>query len=215
MTSDQQAGISGTACPAAEADLAALVREAGEPVPAHAFATPRIDAGAFIAPGAVVYGDVAIGADSSVWFGCVIRGDVQAIRIGARSNIQDGAVIHASTNGAPTLIGDDVTVGHSAVLHACTLESGAFVGLGALVLDRATVHAGGMLAAGAVLTSGKAVGTGELWAGNPARVAAYRAGGAAVDARTTSSGLRRMSRTAQSGASMVCSTSLAASSPMP
>jgi carbonic anhydrase/acetyltransferase-like protein (isoleucine patch superfamily) len=154
----------------AEAQLGALVREAGEPLPAYVHATPRIDASAFIASNAVVYGDVSIGAETSIWFGCVLRGDVQAIRIGARCNIQDGTIIHASTNGEPSRIGDDVTVGHAAVLHACTLESGAFVGLGALVLDRAIVRSEGMLAAGAVLTSGKVVGTGELWAGNPARL---------------------------------------------
>jgi carbonic anhydrase/acetyltransferase-like protein (isoleucine patch superfamily) len=154
----------------AEADIDALVRAAGEALPAYVHATPRIDASAFIASNAVVVGDVTIGAETSIWFGCVLRGDVQAIRIGARCNIQDATVIHASTNGEPTRIGDDVTVGHAAVLHACTLESGAFVGLGALVLDRAIVRSEGMLAAGAVLTSGKVVGTGELWAGNPARL---------------------------------------------
>jgi carbonic anhydrase/acetyltransferase-like protein (isoleucine patch superfamily) len=154
----------------AEAEVAALVREAGETPPAYVHAEPRIDAGAFIADNAVVRGDVSIGAGTSIWFGCVLRGDVQAIRIGARCNIQDGTIIHASTNGEATLIGDEVTVGHAAVLHACTLESGAFVGLGALVLDRAIVRSEGMLAAGAVLTSGKVVGAGELWAGNPARL---------------------------------------------
>jgi carbonic anhydrase/acetyltransferase-like protein (isoleucine patch superfamily) len=154
----------------AEADIAALVRETGETLPVYVHATPVIDASAFIANNAVVCGDVAIGADTSIWFGCVVRGDVQAIRIGARCNIQDGTVIHASTNGEPTRIGDDVTVGHAAVLHACTLESGAFVGLGARVLDRAVVRSEGMLAAGAVLTSGKVVGSGELWGGNPARL---------------------------------------------
>jgi carbonic anhydrase/acetyltransferase-like protein (isoleucine patch superfamily) len=154
----------------AEAALAALVGEASDPVPPYAHATPLIDASAFIADNAVVRGDVSIGAETSIWFGCVLRGDVQTIRIGARCNIQDGTIIHASTNGEPTRIGDDVTVGHAAVLHACTLESGAFVGLGALVLDRAIVRSEGMLAAGAVLTSGKVVGAGELWAGNPARL---------------------------------------------
>jgi carbonic anhydrase/acetyltransferase-like protein (isoleucine patch superfamily) len=156
--------------PKAQAHIAALVREAGETLPAYLHATPVIDASAFIANNAVVCGDVTIGAETSVWFGCVLRGDVQAIRIGARCNIQDGTIIHVSTNGEPTRIGDDVTVGHAAVLHACTLESGAFVGLGARVLDRAVVRSGGMLAAGAVLTSGKTVGAGELWAGNPARL---------------------------------------------
>ena len=139
-------------------------------VPTHAFAIPQVDDNAFIAANAVVIGDVSIGVDASVWFGCVIRGDVQHISIGARSNIQDCTVIHASTNGPPTLIGEDVTVGHSAVLHACTLENCAFVGIGACVLDRAIVRAGGMLAAGAVLTPGKVVNPGELWGGNPARL---------------------------------------------
>lgn len=154
----------------AEAEIAALVREAGETLPAYVYAMPRVDASAFIADNAVVWGDVSIGAETSIWFGCVVRGDVQAIRIGERCNIQDGTIIHASTNGEATRIGDEVTVGHAAVLHACTLESGAFVGLGALVLDRAIVRSEGMLAAGAVLTSGKVVGAGELWAGNPARL---------------------------------------------
>lgn len=136
----------------------------------HASVAPRIDESAFIASNAIVIGDVAIEAGASVWFGCVIRGDVQHIRIGARSNIQDGTVIHATTNGQSTDIGEDVTVGHAAVLHACTLENGAFVGIGACVLDRAVVKSGGMLAAGAVLTPGKIVASGELWGGNPARL---------------------------------------------
>lgn len=139
-------------------------------VPAHVLAVPAVDPAAFVAENALVLGDVSIGADSSVWFGCVLRGDVQAIRIGKRTNIQDGTVIHASTDGRPTLIGDDVTVGHAAVLHACTIESGAFVGIGARVLDGGVVMGGGMLAAGALLTPGKAVRPGELWAGSPARL---------------------------------------------
>jgi carbonic anhydrase/acetyltransferase-like protein (isoleucine patch superfamily) len=153
-----------------EATVAAPLGEAGDMLASYLHATPRIDASTFIADNAVVCGDVSIGAETSIWFGCVLRGDVQAIRIGVRCNIQDGTIIHASTNGEPTRIGDEVTVGHAAVLHACTLEGGAFVGLGARVLDRAIVRSEGMLAAGAVLTSGKVVGEGELWAGNPARL---------------------------------------------
>lgn len=137
---------------------------------AHVRATPQIDDSAFIAANAIVIGNVSIAADASIWFGCVIRGDVQRISIGARSNIQDGTIIHVTTNGQPTNIGEDVTVGHAAVLHACTLESGSFVGIGACVLDRAVVMGGGMLAAGAVLTPGKIVPSGELWGGNPARL---------------------------------------------
>jgi carbonic anhydrase/acetyltransferase-like protein (isoleucine patch superfamily) len=139
-------------------------------VPSHALQTPAVDATAFIAAGAVVVCDVRIAEHASVWYGCVIRGDVQRISIGARSNIQDGTIIHASTGGMPTSIGADVTIGHAAVLHGCTIEDGAFIGIGARVLDGATVMRGGMLAAGAVLTPRKTVGTGELWAGNPAKL---------------------------------------------
>ena len=143
---------------------------------------PRIHPSAFIAPGAVVIGDVEIGAESSVWFGCVIRGDVNKVRIGARSNIQDGTVIHVAsgeqpvsatskipTNGYPTLIGDDVTVGHMALLHACVVKSRGFVGMKSIVMDGAKIESNGMLATGAMLTPGKIVGGGELWAGSPAK----------------------------------------------
>lgn len=133
-------------------------------------AVPQVDDSAFVAGSAALIGDVRIGAEASVWFGCVLRGDVQGIRIGARSNIQDGTVIHCTTNGRPTVVGDDTTIGHAAVLHACTIEDQAFVGIGATVLDGAVVMRGAMLAAGAVLTPGKRVGSGELWAGNPARL---------------------------------------------
>lgn len=130
---------------------------------------PTISDEAFIAPGAVVIGDVQIGAGSSVWFNCTVRGDVHEIRIGQRSNIQDGTTIHATKGKFGTYIGDDVLVGHNCVLHACTLESGAFVGMGAIVLDGAVVEGGGMLAAGATLTPGKRIPRGELWAGAPAK----------------------------------------------
>jgi carbonic anhydrase/acetyltransferase-like protein (isoleucine patch superfamily) len=113
---------------------------------------------------------VTIGEQSSIWFNCVLRGDVQRISIGRRTNIQDGSIVHGTTNGLPAIIGDDVTVGHGAILHACTLEDGSFVGFGARVLDGAVVQSGGMLAAGAVLSPRKIVRTGELWAGNPARL---------------------------------------------
>jgi len=131
---------------------------------------PRIADDVFIAPGAVVVGDVEIGAGSSVWFGCVIRGDEQSVRIGERVNLQDGTVIHVDSRKQGTVIGDDVTVGHKALLHACTLETGAYVGMGATVLDEAVVEGGAMLAGGALLTPGKVVPRGELWAGRPARL---------------------------------------------
>ncbi len=132
---------------------------------------PRIAPDAWIAPTAAVIGDVEIGAGSGVWFHCVLRGDTSRIRVGARTNIQDCTLVHVNEgeDGA-TLIGDDVTIGHSCIIHACTLENGAFVGMGATVLDGAVIESGGVLAAGALLAPGKRIGRGELWMGAPARL---------------------------------------------
>ena len=130
---------------------------------------PKIDPSVFVAHGAAVIGDVEIGRDSAVWYNCVLRGDVNEIRIGERVNLQDATVIHVSTHGQGTYIGNDVSVGHQALLHACTLEDGAFVGMKAVVMDAARVAGGGMLAAGALLTPGKVVKSGELWTGWPAK----------------------------------------------
>lgn len=130
---------------------------------------PTIAPSAFIAPTATVIGDVEIGEDAGIWFGCIIRGDVNIIRIGARTNIQDGSIIHVSKDGQGTFIGDDVTLGHMVLLHACTLQSGCFIGMHATIMDDCVVETGGMLAAGALLTPGKRIGAGQLWAGSPAR----------------------------------------------
>lgn len=130
---------------------------------------PKLGARVFIAPTAVVIGDVVIDDDASVWFGCILRGDVNAIRIGARTNIQDATVVHVAKDTVGTYIGSDITIGHMALLHACTLEDGAFIGMRATVMDECVVEAGGMLAAGALLTPGKRVGPGQLWAGQPAK----------------------------------------------
>lgn len=130
---------------------------------------PTIDPTAFIAANAVVIGDVVIGPETGIWFGCVVRGDVHEIRIGARTNIQDGTVIHVSSNIQGTYIGDDITVGHMALLHACTLESGCFIGMKACVMDGAVVETGAMVAAGALVAPGKRVKAGWLWAGIPAK----------------------------------------------
>ena len=130
---------------------------------------PRVHQSAYVAPGAALIGDVVIGPRSSLWFGVVARGDINEIRIGERTNIQDGAIIHVSSTGQGTYIGDGVTVGHLAVIHACTLENGSFVGIKACVLDDAVVQSGAMVAAGALVTPGKVVPTGELWGGVPAR----------------------------------------------
>ncbi len=131
---------------------------------------PRIDPTAFIAPSSVVIGDVEIGAGSSIWFNATVRGDVHEIRIGQRSNVQDNCVIHVTSKKLGTYIGNDVTIGHGAILHACTIEDGAFIGMGSIVMDGAVVEGGGMVAAGALVAPGKRVRRGELWAGNPARL---------------------------------------------
>jgi carbonic anhydrase/acetyltransferase-like protein (isoleucine patch superfamily) len=130
---------------------------------------PRIAAGVFVAPTAAVIGDVVIGAGSNVWFGCVVRGDVNEIRIGERTNIQDGTIIHVTRQKCGTYIGSEVTIGHMVLLHACTLEDGAFVGMQATVMDGAVVEGGAMVAAGALITPGKRVRRGQLWAGRPAK----------------------------------------------
>ena len=132
---------------------------------------PRIAATAFIAPTAAVIGDVEIGEESSIWFHCVLRGDANRIRIGRRTNIQDGSIVHVNEGAAyAALIGDDVTVGHAAVVHACTLHDRAFVAIGSTVLDGAVIEEAGVLAAGSVLTPGKRIGRYELWQGTPARL---------------------------------------------
>ncbi|HEX4369537.1 MAG TPA: gamma carbonic anhydrase family protein [Rhodopila sp.] len=131
---------------------------------------PTIADDAFIAPTAAVIGDVVIGSETGIWFHCLVRGDMNAIRIGARTNIQDGTVIHVDSGAFSTFIGDDVTVGHNAVIHACTLKNRAFVGISATVLDGAVIEEGGMLAAGGLLTPGKVIGPNEMWTGSPAKL---------------------------------------------
>ncbi|GAC1419801.1 MAG: gamma carbonic anhydrase family protein [Novosphingobium sp.] len=139
--------------------------------------TPKIHESAFIAPGCRIIGNVEIGPDASIWYNCVIRGDVNAIRIGARSNIQDGSVIHCDSpmpgapDGFPTLIGEDVLIGHMAMIHGCTLHDRAFVGLSTTVMNGCVIESDGMLGAGALLTPGKRIATNQLWTGRPAAYA--------------------------------------------
>ncbi|MBI5059394.1 gamma carbonic anhydrase family protein [candidate division KSB1 bacterium] len=129
---------------------------------------PTIHESAWIAPGAVVIGDTVIGPECSVWFGAIIRGDVNSIRIGAKTNIQDGAVCHVTIARAKLEIEELVTVAHGVVVHGCTLKSGCMVGIGARVLDHAVIGSGSVIAAGAVVLEGTNVPPGELWAGVPA-----------------------------------------------
>jgi carbonic anhydrase/acetyltransferase-like protein (isoleucine patch superfamily) len=130
---------------------------------------PKIPSSVFMAKGAVVIGDVELGEECSVWFNAVIRGDVNYIRIGRRTNIQDGAIIHVTHEKYPTVIGDDVTIGHGAILHACTIKDRALIGMGAKVLDRAVIGSYSLIAAGAVITEGCEVPERTLMAGVPAK----------------------------------------------
>ena len=148
--------------------MAALIRP-------HRGVTPKIAASAFLAETAVVIGNVEIGENASIWYGCVLRGDDNTIRVGARTNIQDGTIVHINHEregaaGTKTFIGSGVTIGHMALIHACTLEDGCFIGMRACVMDGAVVESGAMVAAGALVTPGKRVKHGELWAGSPAKL---------------------------------------------
>jgi carbonic anhydrase/acetyltransferase-like protein (isoleucine patch superfamily) len=123
-----------------------------------------------VAPGATLIGAVELGPDASVWYGCVLRGDVHKIRVGARSNVQDLSVVHVTRDRFATEIGDDVTVGHRAVVHGCRIGDGALVGIGAIVLDGAIVGEGAWIGAGAVVTPGSEIPPRMLALGAPARV---------------------------------------------
>jgi carbonic anhydrase/acetyltransferase-like protein (isoleucine patch superfamily) len=138
---------------------------------------PRIHPSAYVDDTAVVIGDVEIGEDSSVWPLCVIRGDIQSIRIGARTSIQDGTIIHVTHDsrfcpgGQPTRIGNDVTVGHKVILHACTIEDYCLIGMGAIMMDQAVVQARVPLGAGSVVPPGKVLESGYLYVGSPVKQA--------------------------------------------
>jgi carbonic anhydrase/acetyltransferase-like protein (isoleucine patch superfamily) len=132
---------------------------------------PKIAASAYIAPGVVITGDVEIGPETSIWPGCVLRGDVNIIRIGARTNIQDGSVVHVTHGGQGTHIGNNVTIGHMVLLHDCTLADHSFIGMKSAVIDRAKVESFAMVGAMSLVTQGKVVPSGQLWVGSPARFA--------------------------------------------
>ena len=131
--------------------------------------TPSVDAARFVAPDAVVAGDVELGDDATLWFGVVVRAEGTQVRIGARTNVQDGSVLHADP-GQPCTVGDDVTIGHRAVVHGCTVEDGALIGMGAVLLNGAVIGAGSIVGAGAVVREGQEVPPHSLVAGVPARV---------------------------------------------
>ena len=136
---------------------------------------PKIAPSAYVDESAVVTGNVVIGADSSVWPMCSVRGDIHSIRIGERSNIQDGSILHVTHDsefapgGNALSIGDDVTVGHNAVIHACTVEDSCLIGMGSVILDGAVIKTGAMLGAGSLVSPGKVLEGGYLWLGSPAK----------------------------------------------
>ncbi len=131
---------------------------------------PKIHETAFVAENATIIGDVEIGEDSSVWFGSVVRGDVNYIKIGARTNIQDGSVIHVSSKTHPTVLEDEVTLGHRVTLHGCHIETGCLIGIGATVLDGVRVGRSSLVAAGSLLTPDTQIPPGSLVMGSPARI---------------------------------------------
>ena len=132
--------------------------------------SPRLHPTVLVLEGATIIGDVEMGEGSSVWPGTVVRGDVCHVRVGARTNLQDGVVVHVTTDVHPTIIGDDVTVGHRAVLHGCTIKDRCLIGIGAIVLDGAVVGPDAMIGAGALVTPGTVLPPGTLVLGSPARV---------------------------------------------
>ena len=138
---------------------------------------PKVKDNVFIADGVVVIGDVEINENSNIWFNSVIRADVNFIKIGKRCNIQDGTIIHVSShgfsakgkNGNPTIISDNVTIGHNATIHACEIGENSLIGMGSIILDQAIIEDMSFIAAGTVITPGRIVKTRELWAGNPGK----------------------------------------------
>lgn len=131
--------------------------------------TPQVHEQAWVAPGAVLAGEVSVGAETGIWYACVVRADLAPITLGARTNVQDGSVLHADP-GFPATIGDGVTIGHRAVVHGCTVADDVLIGMGAVLMNGVHVGAGSLIAAGAVLTQGTVVPPGSLVAGVPGKV---------------------------------------------
>lgn len=131
---------------------------------------PELGRGVFLAETCAVIGDVVIGEESSIWYGTVVRGDVMPIRIGARTSIQDNTVIHVTSDFSGTIIGNDCTIGHSAIIHACTVEDFCLIGMGAIILDGAVIGRGSFVGAGALVTPGTNIPPGSMVLGSPAKV---------------------------------------------
>jgi carbonic anhydrase/acetyltransferase-like protein (isoleucine patch superfamily) len=130
---------------------------------------PKLGDNCFIAPNATIIGDVVMGNECSVWFSAVIRGDVNSIRIGNKVNIQDGAIIHCTYQKHPTIIGNNVSIGHNAIVHGCIIHDNVLIGMGAIVMDNCVIESNSIIAAGAVITQNTVVASGTIWAGVPAK----------------------------------------------
>jgi gamma-carbonic anhydrase len=132
--------------------------------------TPQLGEGVFVAENAAIIGDVVIGAESSIWYGTQVRGDVMPIRVGARTSIQDNSVVHVTSDFSGTEIGSDCTIGHNAIIHACTVEDFSLIGMGSILLDGCRIGTGSLIGAGALVTPGTIIPPGSLVLGSPARV---------------------------------------------
>ncbi|MFV0530411.1 MAG: gamma carbonic anhydrase family protein [Flavobacteriales bacterium] len=130
---------------------------------------PKIGKDCFLAENATLVGDITMGSNCSIWFNAVLRGDVNSIVLGEKVNIQDGAVVHCTYQKTKTMIGNNVSVGHNAIIHGCIIHDDVLIGMGAIVMDEAVVESGSIVAAGAIVTQGTRIGKGELWAGVPAK----------------------------------------------
>jgi carbonic anhydrase/acetyltransferase-like protein (isoleucine patch superfamily) len=131
--------------------------------------SPQFGNNCFVSPNATIVGDVVMGDDCSVWFNTVIRGDVHYIKLGNKVNVQDGAIIHCTYQKNPTIIGNNVSIGHNALLHGCTVQDNVLIGMGAIVMDKCVIHENAIIAAGAVVLEGTVVEAGSIYAGVPAR----------------------------------------------
>ena len=130
---------------------------------------PQLGDNCFVAPNATIVGDVVMGNDCSIWFNAVIRGDVHFIKMGNKVNVQDGAVIHCTYQKNPTIIGNNVSIGHNALVHGCTIQDDVLIGMGSIIMDRCVIHSNSIIAAGAVVLEGTVVEAGTIYAGVPAR----------------------------------------------
>jgi gamma-carbonic anhydrase len=151
-------------------ESASKIQQENRLIRAYRGKAPQVAASAYVDAAATLIGDIVIGEESSVWPGVVIRGDVHYVRIGARTNVQDGSVLHVMRDEHPLILGDNVTIGHGVILHGCTIESRCLIGMGSIILNGARIGAGSIVAAGTLVTEGTTVPAGSLFMGHPGKV---------------------------------------------